>query len=465
MRVSTSQIFDSGYRGIGGNQFDLFKLQNHLSTGRRMLAPEDDPVAAAQALVVTQSQSVNGQYLANQADAKGRLGVLDGQLQSLNNLLQHVRERVVQAGNTTLTGADRSYIADELESRFAELLGLANAQDATGNYLFSGYQGTLKPFAQTTTGANYQGDDGVRLLQVEASRDMPTNISGIELFTQIKNGNATFQTGASGNVLPVPVPPAVGAVNTPPNLGTAIIDQGSVRDVTAWNAALAATTALAIPATTPQQYRDLELRFSINNTVTPPVTEYNVFAIDKVANTSAQLNAAPLPYTPGQAINLSGLTTTPADLGISVSVSGNPADGDSFRITPSVNQDVFTTLRNTINTIRTGVAPELNAAGSVIGGISSIEYSNRLAGNLQNISNALENVNRMQSTVGARLHELDALSNTGEDKKLQYATSLSALQDLDYTKAISDLTRKQMQLEAAQISFKQTSQLTLFNIL
>ncbi len=69
MRVSTSQIFDSGYRGIGGNQFDLFKLQNHLSTGRRMLAPEDDPVAAAQALVVTQSQSVNGQYLANQADA------------------------------------------------------------------------------------------------------------------------------------------------------------------------------------------------------------------------------------------------------------------------------------------------------------------------------------------------------------------------------------------------------------
>jgi len=101
----------------------------------------------------------------------------------------------------------------------------------------------------------------------------------------------------------------------------------------------------------------------------------------------------------------------------------------------------------------------------VIGGISSIEYSNRLAGNLQNISNSLENINRMQSTVGARLHELDALSNTGEDKKLQYATSLSALQDLDYTKAISDLTRKQMQLEAAQISFKQTSQLTLFSIL
>lgn len=465
MRVSTSQIFDSGYRGIGSNQFDLFKLQNHLSTGRRMLAPEDDPVAAAQALVVTQSQSVNGQYLTNQADAKDRLGVLDGQLQSLNNLLQHVRERVVQAGNTSLTGADRSYIADELESRFSELLGLANAQDATGNYLFSGYQGTLKPFAQTTTGASYQGDEGVRLLQVEAARDMPTNISGIELFGRIMNGNGSFKTSATGNVFPLPVAPAAGAVNSPPNLGTGIIDQGSVRDITAWNAALASPTALAVPATVPQEYLDIELRFSVNNAVTPPLTEYNVFTVNKARTVATQLNAAPLAYTPGQAINLNGLTTTPADLGISVSVSGNPANGDSFLLTSSVNQDIFTTLRNTINTIRQGVAPSLDPTGNVIGGISPIEYSNRLAGNLQDMSNALENVNRMQSTVGARLHELGALSNTGEDKKLQYATSLSALQDLDYAKAISDLTRKQMQLEAAQISFKQTSQLSLFSIL
>lgn len=43
----------------------LFKLNNQLSTGRRVLTPQDDPVAAAQALVVTQSKEVNQQYINN----------------------------------------------------------------------------------------------------------------------------------------------------------------------------------------------------------------------------------------------------------------------------------------------------------------------------------------------------------------------------------------------------------------
>ena len=53
MRISTSQIFDAGALGIQNGQGSLFKLQNQLSTGRKVLTPKDDPVAAAQALVVT----------------------------------------------------------------------------------------------------------------------------------------------------------------------------------------------------------------------------------------------------------------------------------------------------------------------------------------------------------------------------------------------------------------------------
>jgi flagellar hook-associated protein 3 FlgL len=60
---------------------------------------------------------------------------------------------------------------------------------------------------------------------------------------------------------------------------------------------------------------------------------------------------------------------------------------------------------------------------------------------------------------------LDSLGNSAEDLQLQYATSLSALVDLDYAKAITEMSQKQMQLEAAQLSFKQTSQLSLFSIL
>ena len=71
MRISTNQIYDTGALGIQRNQSTLYKLQNQLSSGRRVLTPEDDPVAAAQALLVTQTKEVNGQHVENQGNASG----------------------------------------------------------------------------------------------------------------------------------------------------------------------------------------------------------------------------------------------------------------------------------------------------------------------------------------------------------------------------------------------------------
>lgn len=434
MRVSTSQIFDSGTRGIGRNQFDLFKLQNQLATGRKVLTPEDDPIAAAQALVLTQSKEVSSQYLKNQDDAKGKLGLLEGNLVGLGDLLQNVRERVVQAGNTTLTNADRSFVAQELEARFSELMGIANAQDGAGNYLFSGYQGAVKPFAATSGGASYAGDDGQRLLQVDGSRQIPTNVSGRQLFETIRNGNGNFTTATGGNI--------GGGINQ----GTGVIDQGSVTNLAEWKAALA-DPALQNASVPPQ----LELTIRFSDTDGNGVLEYSLYA----PSSPVVPISGPTDYVSGQAIKLEN---TGVSLGASVVVEGKPAIGDTFAIKPSANESIFTTLRNTINTLKQGI-------GSIGAGNSSTEFVNDLAGNLQNIDQALENITGMRATVGSHLKELDSLGNTGEDLQLQYASSLSELQDLDYNKAITDMARKQLQLEAAQLSFKQISQLSLFSIL
>ncbi|MBV5345306.1 MAG: flagellar hook-associated protein 3, partial [Rhodoferax sp.] len=79
MRISTSQIYDAGVLGIQRNLSDLYKLQNQLSSGRRVLTPEDDPVAAAEALLVTQTQGVNAQQISNQGNATSQLGLVDSQ--------------------------------------------------------------------------------------------------------------------------------------------------------------------------------------------------------------------------------------------------------------------------------------------------------------------------------------------------------------------------------------------------
>lgn len=448
MRISTSQIFSAGTQGIQRNQQGLFTLQNQLSTGRRVLTPADDPVAAAQALVVTQSKEVVAQYAENQDTARSQLGLVEGTLSALSDLVQNVRERVVQAGNTTLTGNDRAYIATELEARFAELLGLANTVDGAGMFLFSGYQGMTRPFAidtaqpasypATVSPVGYAGDDGERLLQVGASRQMAMNLSGNDVFMGIRSGNGTFVAGVGG-VSSAGVP----AVPATINQGSATIDAGSLRDQQKWQAALADYPSGG---------------FRIEFSVSAGVTTYQIY--DGANN--ALLAPPAAPYTPGQVIRLQQtqtsppLATQPADLGVEVVIQGQPANGDSFTVAPSSDQSLFQTVQNLIGVLRTPV-------GSTA--FTNTELSNRLGAELTNLDRALDTISANRADVGTRLKELDSLSSIAEDLDLQYATTLSDLQDLDYAAAISDFTKKQLQLEAAQKSFAQISQLSLFNFL
>ena len=70
-------------------------------------------------------------------------------------------------------------------------------------------------------------------------------------------------------------------------------------------------------------------------------------------------------------------------------------------------------------------------------GTSTTDFSSQLQGHLGNLDQALANVSRVQSTVGARLNELDSLSSTSSSLDVQYQQSLSNIQDLDIVQALS----------------------------
>lgn len=442
MRISTSQIFDAGALNIQRNQGELFKLQNQLSTGRRILTPADDPVAAAQALVVAQSKEVNAQQLANQGNASSQLGLVDSQLGSLTDLLQNVRDRVVQAGNTTLSNNDRQSIATELEARLSEMLGIANSDNGSGDFLFSGYQGATRPFAvdaslaalppATTSPVGYFGDDGERLLQVSPSRQMGVNVAGSDVFMNARNGNGSFVAATGGNV--------GGGINQ----GTATIDGGSVLDQQKWQAALN-----TYPWSTPTNPA-LQVRFS----VAAGATTYQLYDVSTPATPVAVSAASP--FTPGQAISLVTTTPPPTDFGAQVVVEGQPANNDTFGIRPSANQSLFQTVQNLIGILRSPVGATT---------YTTTQFTNDLGGQLTNVDQALNNISRVQATVGTRMQELDSLKSASGDLDIQFSATLSSLQDLDYAKAITDFTKQQVNLEAAQKSFAQISSLSLFKIL
>ncbi|RDE51467.1 MAG: flagellar hook-associated protein 3 [Candidatus Accumulibacter meliphilus] len=443
MRISSNQLYDAGVRGMERNQSQLLKLQEQISSGRRILTPADDPVGAARALTVTQTREVAAQYARNQGAAADRLGLVDSQLGAVTDLLQSVRERVIQAGNTILGDSDRQAVASELEARFAELLGIANSKNADGDYLFAGHQGATTPFVLSAatssaapTSVRYFGDDGERLMQVGPAQQMPSSVAGSDLFMNIREGNGSFLAAAGGDG------------GTLANRGAGVIDGGSVLDPQKWQRALNSDFWQG------SSNQALEIRFSS----LAGTSQYQLFDVSTPPPPAAALPARSvsglLPFTAGQAIPL--LSSAPAaDFGAQVVINGLPADGDSFSVTPSGNKSVFQTMQELIGLLNSPLASSQARS----------EFTGQLAAHLNHLDQAQANVSRVQASVGARLQALDGLSSNSAAVDILHQQSLSALQDLDYAQALSDFTRQQLSLEAAQKSFVTISGLSLFSYL
>ena len=404
LRISTNAIYQAGTTQINTLQSQMAKTQMQLSTNKRMLTAADDPIGSAKALELTQSQSMNTQFGTNRTNAKSSLSLVDKTLTDVSNQIQDIQTLIVTAGNGGYTQSDREALAIELEGRMADLLGSANTTDGTGTYLFSGYKTTTQPFTQTPAGATYQGDQGQRMLQVGSARKMAISESGSAIFEANVTGNGTFVTQAAGT-----------------NTGAGIISPGAVTDATKLTG------------------HDYAIAFQVAGT--PAVTTYTV-TDNSTSPASAVLSNQP--YTAGAAIAFDGM---------SFDIKGAPANGDQFTVEPSQKQSVFTSITNLIQTLR---SPSNGSDGKAA-------LANNLNAASLNMKNALDNVLTVQASVGARLKEVDSLDSTGDDLNIQYQTTLSDLQDLDMVKAVSLYTQQQQTLQAAQVSFKTMSGLSLFN--
>lgn len=434
MRVSTTTVFEQGIFNIQRAQAQLVKQQEQISTGRRVLSPADDPVAAARALEVTQSKEITEQYARNGDAATAAIGLEENALARYTALLQDVRTLTLNAGDGALTPTDLKSIATELRARYTELIGIANSTDGNGLYLFSGYQGSTQPFTENAPGVvAYNGDQGQRLIQIGATRQVAISDAGSDVFQRIRTGNGVFATTA-----------------TTTNTGGGIVSEGVVRNRAAWDA-----------ATNPQNF---EVRFFVDNTAVPPQTTYDI--VDTVNNLSLTTGAAPAAgpylrtYQNGGTISFArqappDTNATAFDYGIEMSVTGQPASGDTFTIAPSANQDIFATLDQLITAIETGGG----------GMTANTALANALNTALNNFDNAIDVSLTITASVGARAKEIQTGQANADDLTLQYETTLSGLTNLDYAKAISELTFNQVSLEAAQQSFVRIQGLSLFNFL
>jgi flagellar hook-associated protein 3 FlgL len=116
--------------------------------------------------------------------------------------------------------------------------------------------------------------------------------------------------------------------------------------------------------------------------------------------------------------------------------------------------DIFATLQNLVTLLNTPLTSANQAA-----------FTAGVASGLTSIQQGLDNVLTVRASIGSRLNEIDHLDISGSDLDLQYSKSLSEIQDLDYAAALSDLSKNQTIMEAAQKSFVTTTSLSLFNFI
>ena len=84
---------------------------------------------------------------------------------------------------------------------------------------------------------------------------------------------------------------------------------------------------------------------------------------------------------------------------------------------------------------------------------------------MQALDSNLENVRSVRTDLGVRMNRVDDQQSLNENFNVRLQETLSGLEDLDYTKAITEMNLQMVALEAAQKAYTKTQSLSLFNYL
>jgi flagellar hook-associated protein 3 FlgL len=200
MRVSTFQMYrqftDSMMRGLA----DMLRLNEQVSSGRRINKPSDDATGISRALDYKVAIEAGDQYRKNVDDATNAIGFTENALASANTALVRAKELAVQAANGTQSAASRDAIAKETAQLRDQLLSIANSRLGT-RYVFSGFRTDTPSFDAAYA---YQGDAGSVNVMIEKGVLIPQNVTGQEAFGYAPASEEVVTIGAGRIVHYIP---------------------------------------------------------------------------------------------------------------------------------------------------------------------------------------------------------------------------------------------------------------------
>ena len=414
-RISSYWVFNRPVNDMMRLQSSLNRTQEQISSGQGILSPSDDPVGAARVMQLDQEIALVSQYERNITLVTARLEQEEGVLAGVTSSIQRIRELTVQAGNAALySDSDRIAIAQEVNSRVQELFNLTNSKDGSGEYLFSGFAGDKQSFVQNPGGGYlYQGDEGVRDVQVSRNSTVAASDTGKDAFLDIPANVPSFYS--YGNSQNTGQPPGVISQGI-------TVNQAQLTDFFPENAVITFGNELDMVPPGPN--------ITVRNKSDGRVIE----GIEQRA------------YKSGDSITFAGMN---------VSISGNPAPGDKFLVDTSEKQGLLITVEKLAYALENfSTASEFTAV-----------YDEAIFNSLENLDAALENVSQVRTRIGARINTTDNIANQHADNKLAAQDIRSSIGDLDYAEAVSRLQMEEFILKAAQQTFATVTKMSLFDFI
>jgi len=196
MRISTQMMYEQNMRGITDSQSRWLSYGEQMSTGKRVNRPSDDPIAASQAIVLSQSQSQNSQFALARTFATQKVSLEDNVLTQVNTAISSVREKLVYASNGTLSDDDRLSLATDIQGIRDQLMNLANTTDGNGRFIFAGYKTESAPCDAAT--GDYNGGAEAITQQVDTARNMTISHTGQQIFESITSNAEQLPGGGYG---------------------------------------------------------------------------------------------------------------------------------------------------------------------------------------------------------------------------------------------------------------------------
>jgi flagellar hook-associated protein 3 FlgL len=405
MRVTTNLIFDKNYRAINNSQGQLSDIQTQLASGKKLLRPSDDPVGASQVIRLTEEIDKIIQYNRNNDLVTNALEIQETSLRSINEVVERARVLTVQSGNGILSAPDKEALGAEIEQLRNQVIDLMNTQNASGEYIFSGYQASSQAFEFNPTAdenhIKFVGDDGTNIVQLSDSVTIQSTTSGKTLFEDVKARlNFSFD-----------------------NVSGVSFDDYSIKNQGTFDSFHQANFDPAVEAN--NQYR-----FDIVSATEIQVTNVGTGAL-----------AETLPFESGKVVTFNGVQLT---------MQGAP--GDSFQL--DLNRPEKTNLAETLHNMFLG----LNDSS-----LNPQEFSALIDDTLVGIDNGVSKMARETSSVGARLNIATSVKGSLLDAEIANTSARSAIEDVDYAYASAEFAKQETALEAAFASFPRVANLSLFN--